>query len=63
MDIARNIYLNFWSILHGFYLRVFIQIHLLMEALGLEALCVTSYGPFLQQLETQMREMYFGFQF
>ena len=63
MDIARDIHLNFLEHITRPLFRVFIQIHLLMEALGLEALCVTSYGPFLQQLETQMREMYFGFQF
>ena len=45
MDIARNIYLNFWSMLHGLYLRVFIQIYLLMEAFGFEALFITSYSP------------------
>ena len=45
MDIARNIYLNLWSMLHGLYLRVFIQIYLLMEAFGFEALFITSCGP------------------
>ena len=46
MDIARNVYLNLWSMLHGLYLRVFIQIYLLLEAFGFEALFITSYGPF-----------------
>ena len=45
MDIARNIYLNLWSILHRLYLRVFIQIYLLMEAFGFEALYIASCGP------------------
>ena len=45
MDIARNIYLNLWSILHRLYLRVFIQIYLLMEAFGFEALHIASGGP------------------